>query len=141
MTNISPSVGNQIEARLSADDFDAVSCEYSCCSDKYVFSSLKYPKMLRNMNCFLCFFLFFFAISLLCLDVRECLQEVKSGDEVKHLRALRSKLNALNNASSDSIRKNVFQNYQQFIETSKEISRNCYFNWCFTQYVRNSQSI
>ncbi|VDD89680.1 unnamed protein product [Enterobius vermicularis] len=75
MTNISPSVGNQIEARLSADDFDAVSY------------------------------------------VRECLQEVKSGDEVKHLRALRSKLNALNNASSDSIRKNIFQNYHQFIET------------------------
>uniref|UniRef100_A0A915BQF9 Exocyst complex component 8 n=2 Tax=Parascaris univalens TaxID=6257 RepID=A0A915BQF9_PARUN len=54
--------------------------------------------------------------------VREQLKGAKSGDEMRHLHALRSKLHTINAHSIDSIKKNVFLNYQQFIDTSKEIS-------------------
>uniref|UniRef100_A0A0N5AU38 Exocyst complex component 8 n=1 Tax=Syphacia muris TaxID=451379 RepID=A0A0N5AU38_9BILA len=54
--------------------------------------------------------------------VREHLDGVKNGDEMKKLRELRSKLSVANVASSESIREGVFQNYQQFIGASKEIS-------------------
>ncbi|VDK45121.1 unnamed protein product [Anisakis simplex] len=54
--------------------------------------------------------------------VRDQLKGVKSGDEAQRLHTLRSKLHTLNVQCSDSIKKNVFLNYQQFIDTSKEIS-------------------
>lgn len=62
-------------------------------------------------------------------DIRNRLQNVKTGDETRNLKILRSEMSALNNASQDVLKNNVFQNYQQFIDASKEISgknlRNC----------------
>ncbi|CAI5438429.1 unnamed protein product [Caenorhabditis angaria] len=54
--------------------------------------------------------------------IRERLKGVKTGDESRKLRALRSEMNALNTASQETLKNNVFRNYQQFIDASKEIS-------------------
>ncbi|VDN59892.1 unnamed protein product [Dracunculus medinensis] len=55
-------------------------------------------------------------------DVRDYLKDVKSGDEIHSLQSLRTKLNAISSQSAESMKKNVFLNYKQFINTSKEIS-------------------
>lgn len=47
---------------------------------------------------------------------------VRTGDETKKLQALRTEMNAINHASQEMLKNNVFQNYQQFIDASKEIS-------------------
>ncbi|KHJ86683.1 Vps51/Vps67 [Oesophagostomum dentatum] len=54
--------------------------------------------------------------------IRDRLKGVRTGDETKKLQALRSEMNAINHASQDMLKHNVFQNYQQFIDASKEIS-------------------
>ncbi|VDM55059.1 unnamed protein product [Angiostrongylus costaricensis] len=55
-------------------------------------------------------------------DIRDRLKGVRTGDEKKKLQTLRSEMNALNRASQEMLKNNVFQNYQQFIDASKEIS-------------------
>ncbi|VDN01465.1 unnamed protein product [Thelazia callipaeda] len=55
-------------------------------------------------------------------DVRDQLKEMKSGDEVRQLHELRTKLNVINAHSSESMKKSVFSNYQKFINTAKEVS-------------------
>uniref|UniRef100_A0A183GJR3 Exo84_C domain-containing protein n=1 Tax=Heligmosomoides polygyrus TaxID=6339 RepID=A0A183GJR3_HELPZ len=50
------------------------------------------------------------------------LKGVRTGDETKKLQALRTEMNAINHASQEMLKNNVFQNYQQFIDASKEIS-------------------
>ncbi|CAD6184543.1 unnamed protein product [Caenorhabditis auriculariae] len=54
--------------------------------------------------------------------IRDRLKGVKTGEETRKLRALRSEMSALNNASQEMLKNNVFHNYQQFIDSSKEIS-------------------
>ncbi|MFH4983341.1 hypothetical protein AB6A40_010050 [Gnathostoma spinigerum] len=55
--------------------------------------------------------------------LRDYLKDVKSGEEAKQLQQLRNKLNAINSASTETLKKNVFISYQQFIDTAKEVSR------------------
>ncbi|VDL63862.1 unnamed protein product [Nippostrongylus brasiliensis] len=55
--------------------------------------------------------------------IRDRLKGVRTGDETKKLQALRTEMNAINHASQEMLKNNVFQNYQQFIDASKEISR------------------
>ncbi|KAJ1373218.1 hypothetical protein KIN20_035571 [Parelaphostrongylus tenuis] len=55
--------------------------------------------------------------------IRDRLKGVRTGDEKKSLQTLRSEMSALNRASQEMLKNNVFQNYQQFIDASKEISR------------------
>ncbi|CAB3410671.1 unnamed protein product [Caenorhabditis bovis] len=54
--------------------------------------------------------------------IRDRLKGVKTGDETRKLRQLRSEMSALNHASQETLKNNVFRNYQQFIDSSKEIS-------------------
>ncbi|WKX92217.1 hypothetical protein Q1695_010332 [Nippostrongylus brasiliensis] len=54
--------------------------------------------------------------------IRDRLKGVRTGDETKKLQALRTEMNAINHASQEMLKNNVFQNYQQFIDASKEIS-------------------
>ncbi|XGW23559.1 hypothetical protein V3C99_005633 [Haemonchus contortus] len=54
--------------------------------------------------------------------IRDRLKGVRTGDETKKLHALRTEMNAMNHASQEMLKNNVFQNYQQFIDASKEIS-------------------
>ncbi|KAL6731999.1 hypothetical protein Aduo_002808 [Ancylostoma duodenale] len=54
--------------------------------------------------------------------IRDRLKGVRTGDETKKLQALRTEMNAINHASQELLKNNVFQNYQQFIDASKEIS-------------------
>ncbi|KJH41445.1 Vps51/Vps67, partial [Dictyocaulus viviparus] len=54
--------------------------------------------------------------------IRNKLKGVRTGDEKKKLQALRSDMSSLNRASQETLKNNVFQNYQQFIDASKEIS-------------------
>ncbi|CAL2027513.1 unnamed protein product [Caenorhabditis brenneri] len=54
--------------------------------------------------------------------IRDRLKGVKIGDETRKLRQLRSEMSALNHASQETLKNNVFRNYQQFIDASKEIS-------------------
>ncbi|EFO83779.1 CRE-EXOC-8 protein [Caenorhabditis remanei] len=54
--------------------------------------------------------------------IRDRLKGVKIGDETRKLRQLRSEMSALNHASQETLKNNVFRNYQQFIDSSKEIS-------------------
>ncbi|CAJ0594021.1 unnamed protein product [Cylicocyclus nassatus] len=54
--------------------------------------------------------------------IRERLKGVRTGDETNKLQKLRTEMNAINNASQEMLKQNVFQNYQQFIDASKEIS-------------------
>ncbi|KAK6730258.1 hypothetical protein RB195_006991 [Necator americanus] len=54
--------------------------------------------------------------------IRDRLKGVRTGDETKKLQALRSEMNTINHASQEMLKHNVFQNYQQFIDASKEIS-------------------
>lgn len=56
-------------------------------------------------------------------DVRDQLKYMKSGDETRQLQALRTRLNAINTQSAESVKKSVFTNYQKFIDTAKEVSR------------------
>lgn len=57
------------------------------------------------------------------LDVRDQLKDMKSGDEMRHIQALRASLNAISSQSAEAMKKSVFMNYQKFIDTSKEVSR------------------
>ncbi|VDK46392.1 unnamed protein product [Gongylonema pulchrum] len=57
------------------------------------------------------------------LYVWDQLKDMKSGDEMRQLHALRSRLNAINIQSSESMKKSVFTNYQKFIDTAKDVSR------------------
>ncbi|EPB76457.1 Vps51/Vps67 [Ancylostoma ceylanicum] len=54
--------------------------------------------------------------------IRDRLKGVRTGDETKKLQVLRTEMNAINHASQELLKNNVFQNYQQFIDASKEIS-------------------
>lgn len=54
------------------------------------------------------------------LDVRELSQTCVGGPE---LRRLRKKIQTLSEETSNNLKKNVYHNYLQFIDTAKEISR------------------
>ncbi|CAI2292697.1 unnamed protein product [Caenorhabditis sp. 36 PRJEB53466] len=54
--------------------------------------------------------------------IRDRLKGVKVGDETRKLRQFRSEMSALNHASQETLKNNVFRNYQQFIDASKKIS-------------------
>uniref|UniRef100_A0A8R1I7S7 Exo84_C domain-containing protein n=1 Tax=Caenorhabditis japonica TaxID=281687 RepID=A0A8R1I7S7_CAEJA len=54
--------------------------------------------------------------------IRDRLKGIKVGDETRKLRQLRSEMSSLNHASQETLKNNVFRNYQQFIDASKEIS-------------------
>ncbi|CAI4226648.1 unnamed protein product [Auanema sp. JU1783] len=54
--------------------------------------------------------------------IRERLKDSKLGCESRDLKNLRSEMNAISTATQDVLKNSVFENYQQFIDTSKEIS-------------------
>jgi hypothetical protein len=47
----------------------------------------------------------------------------RTGSDIERLKALKLKVNKLADESQASVKKNVSINYQQFIDTAKEISR------------------
>lgn len=53
-------------------------------------------------------------------DVRDLSQQCVGGQE---LQRMRKQIHALSEKTSGSLKKNVYQNYMQFIDTAKEISR------------------
>lgn len=61
--------------------------------------------------------------SLLCLDVKGLVSE---SDIKRTLVEYRNKIQTLSDETSVSMKKNVYRNYKQFIDTSKEIS--CIFS-------------
>lgn len=52
--------------------------------------------------------------------MKEITQECVGGQELQQFRA---KIQALSEESSSALKKNVYHNYMQFIETAKEIAR------------------
>lgn len=57
------------------------------------------------------------------LDVKELTQQCVGGHD---LQQHRQKIQALSEETNQYLKKNVYQNYMQFIETAKEISCNDY---------------
>lgn len=63
----------------------------------------------------------YFKIELICfLDVKELVQECVGGAE---LQQQKSKIQTFTEQTSSSLKRHVYANYMQFIETAKEISR------------------
>jgi hypothetical protein len=60
----------------------------------------------------------------LFVDVRELSQSCVGGPE---LRRLRKRIQTLSEETSSNLKKNVYLNYMQFIDTAKEISSNLKF--------------
>ena len=58
--------------------------------------------------------------------INDFLRKLRSGEEVRKLQQLRTSLNAKNASSSEAIKDIVFERYRQFIDTSKEVSREFY---------------
>lgn len=55
----------------------------------------------------------------LSLDVKELVQEAVGGPELQHCKV---KVQNLSDQVSSSLKKHVYENYMQFIDTAKEIS-------------------
>lgn len=55
-----------------------------------------------------------------CLDVKELVQECVGGAELQQRKV---KIQAFSDQTSSALKKHVYANYMQFIETAKEISR------------------
>lgn len=55
------------------------------------------------------------------------MKTIRSGEEGRRLQAYRASLQSKNNTAAEAIKDVVFEHYKQFIETSKEISRNNQF--------------
>lgn len=70
----------------------------------------------------------------LFLDVKELSQRCVGGLE---LLQQRQKIQALSEETNSQLKKNVYQNYMQFIETAKEISRILFLR----KYLRNLKSV
>lgn len=56
----------------------------------------------------------------MCLDVKELVQDCVGGAA---LQQCKSKIQSYNEQTSSALKKHVYANYKQFIETAKEISR------------------
>ncbi|KAF8367628.1 exoc-8 [Pristionchus pacificus] len=54
--------------------------------------------------------------------INDRLKNVRMGDEARKLQSIRTELAGINQASSEMLRNNVFQNFEQFIDAAKEIS-------------------
>lgn len=66
------------------------------------------------------YFFFSTIINVLTLVVKEASQHCIGGQE---LVLLRKKIHGRLEETNDNLKKNVYQNYMQFIDTAKEISR------------------
>ncbi|CAJ0574399.1 unnamed protein product, partial [Mesorhabditis spiculigera] len=54
--------------------------------------------------------------------IRQRLHHVKDGQETRQLKALRTEMSAVNHEAQESLKNNVFKDYHQFIDASREIS-------------------
>lgn len=63
-----------------------------------------------------CFYCFIFRI----VDVRSLSQNCVGGPELKRVR---NKIQQISEETNANLKKNVYQNYMQFIDAAKEISR------------------
>ncbi|CAJ0962631.1 unnamed protein product, partial [Mesorhabditis belari] len=54
--------------------------------------------------------------------IRQRLLNVRDGQETRQLKQLRSEMSAVNHEAQESLKNNVFKDYHQFIEASREIS-------------------
>lgn len=70
----------------------------------------------------MCFFDF---VQIFVSDVKELTQKCIGGQELQQEKV---KIQALSDETANSLKKNVYQNYMQFIETAKEISRILWIN-------------
>lgn len=61
-------------------------------------------------------------------DVKEFSQNYVGGSE---LQSLRKKIQNLSEETSNNLKRNVYQNYVQFIDTAKEISRILYYEFSY----------
>lgn len=63
------------------------------------------------------------AFSIYFADVKDLVQECVGGAELQQRKA---KIQAYGDQTSSALKKHVYANYMQFIETAKEISRTIY---------------
>lgn len=65
-------------------------------------------------------------------DVKELVQDCVGGPELQQTKA---KIQSHSDTVSSTLKKHVYENYMQFIETAKEISRkiSCLLGWILAQ--------